>query len=41
MVMYDSEEMEDFVDKYICFIRKEDVLWKCFFMDLCKEFFKY
>ncbi|MBA5819041.1 zinc ABC transporter ATP-binding protein, partial [Escherichia coli] len=37
MVTHDSEEMEDFIDKHIRLIRKEDVSWKCFSMDLCKE----
>ncbi|MBC1324255.1 metal ABC transporter ATP-binding protein [Listeria welshimeri] len=37
MVTHDSEEMETYVDKHIRLVRKEDVSWKCFSMDLCKE----
>ncbi|MBC1514494.1 zinc ABC transporter ATP-binding protein, partial [Listeria booriae] len=33
----DSEELEGYADKRIRLVRREDVSWKCFSMDLCKE----
>lgn len=37
MVTHDSEELEGYADKHIRLVRREDVSWKCFSMDLCKE----
>ncbi|MBC1814422.1 zinc ABC transporter ATP-binding protein, partial [Listeria booriae] len=37
MVTHDSEELEGCADKHIRLVRREDVSWKCFSMDLCKE----
>lgn len=37
MVTHDQVELEDYTDKHIRLVRKEDSPWRCFSMDLCKE----
>lgn len=37
MVTHDQIELDEYVDKHIRLVRKEDSPWRCFSMDLCKE----
>ncbi|MBM7839880.1 zinc transport system ATP-binding protein [Alkalihalobacillus xiaoxiensis] len=40
MVSHDHDELKDYCNKHIELIRKEDLPWRCFSMDSCKELSK-